>query len=282
MKLRVLAVVGVSVLGFVTPVRAAHPNIMCVDLGPDTLQGRSGDDIWERAIATIGTNDADHEEPFEEGCVVLEGDFGGTQFDFEVTGVADPDSSDTPQTPDLTCTIETGSNRCSVTLPESDGGTQSIRGWIDVDRSDLTVEADTNEGADEASAPGSFGEPDGTDVQEWEWSPAGPPPCGSDLICEQTITIQYRRWRGTFYGTVTRENAGCAPSRVTVWKVRRGDDDRIATTTADLDSWRIRTYDRQRGRFYAVLHRTWVNAPNSEPPRRDSCVRARSASIVVP
>ncbi|HYZ28272.1 MAG TPA: hypothetical protein VE570_04385 [Thermoleophilaceae bacterium] len=108
------------------------------------------------------------------------------EVDFEVTGGPGDQDGDTPQTPDMTCTTAGGDAHhpatCAVsyTEPLNQGGSDSVRAWIDADGQDSTVDGDLAEGEnDNASgsggcAPGTKGpgdtpEPDGTDCVEKRW-----------------------------------------------------------------------------------------------------------------
>lgn len=267
MKLRALGVVVVLLATLGSPARASHPNVMCVDVGMNERYGMAGDDAVEYVRATIGTNDADHEPPTQEGCVPIESDFGGTEIDYEIAGAGDPDASDTPETPDMTCTVPLGANNCYVEPPPAGGGTQTIRAWIDGDHDNATVEADRTEGADQNTAPGDSPEPDPTDVMNWIWTHGDPPPevCGPDATCSQRITIDYRRWRGTFFGRVFAEHESCGRRRVVVWRVIRGrGDERVAFTHVGNGrqvDWRIPTYEYEPGRrYYAVVKPGYVES----------------------
>lgn len=90
------------------------------------------------------------------------------QVNFEVTGPSDPDGGYSPETPDLTCTIQTGSSSCdSNGYPGFAPGTDTIRGWV------AAHPRDENEGRVPGSeeAPPQLGgdEPDTTDVVEKTW-----------------------------------------------------------------------------------------------------------------
>ncbi|HEX2196156.1 MAG TPA: Ig-like domain-containing protein [Actinomycetota bacterium] len=99
----------------------------------------------------------------------------GTRISAEAVGANDPDSGDTPETPDFQCrTNQEGV--CSFTHgPGGNGSTNSqgvtrYRAWIDQDDANSTVEADRTEGRDENGEPGSQPESDGTDVVEKTWT----------------------------------------------------------------------------------------------------------------
>jgi hypothetical protein len=282
MKARVLVLVMVAVAALAVPASASHPNIMCLDVGMNERYGTADDDMIEYVRATIGTNDADHQEPFQEGCVPLEGDFQGTQIDFEISGAADPDSSDSPETPDMTCTVPPGNNGCLVTPPPSADGTQISRAWFDSDGIDATVEADRTEGYDQTTMPGDQPEPDGTDVMQWIWTSSEPrPECGTDDVCRQRVTIRYLSRQRTFFGEITKESAHCRPGRVTLWRVRPGDDRRIASRSGEIGEWRVGTYPATHGRYYATISKTYADVPNSEPPFTYECLPDRSRTVGV-
>ena len=111
---------------------------------------------------------------------------GRAGIDAEATGANDPDDSDSPRSPDFSCTTSQDDPRtenvneggtCSFSHgPDGRGttnetGTTTYRAWIDVDGSNSTAEADATEGRDENAQSGTLGEPDGTDVVEKLWKP---------------------------------------------------------------------------------------------------------------
>src|SRR5687767_15152509 len=135
-----------------TGASASHPTQICLDLDPDRHHAVNNDDITDTVWAYPGATDAGH-PPQYQGCVTErtgpDQDWTDTQIDFEITGVGDNDG-DTPETPDLTCTVGAGGGGCSVPPPRSAGGEQTIRGWIDLDKDDQTMEGvDLSEGYDE-------------------------------------------------------------------------------------------------------------------------------------
>src|SRR5688500_18155209 len=120
---RILGGLGVLVLLASLPVvaRAAHPTQICLDVRPDRKGALSNDGDAEELEAAVGATDADHEEPHQDGCVIGEGG-GQTQVDFEITGVSDPDESDSPQSPYMSCTTRDGTAFCTVLPPSAAGG----------------------------------------------------------------------------------------------------------------------------------------------------------------
>lgn len=266
---------------------AAHPTQLCLDIEPDETYATSNDDVIEALQAHPGGTDAGH-PPEHEGCVtglVEPGqDWDGTNIDFEIVGVADPDSSDTPATPDMTCTIPAGTDNCTVHPPPSGGGSQVIRAWIDLDGSDVTVEADMAEGYDESASPGDQGEPDTTDVSQWIWThmDSEPLPCGADGVCWRKITVDYKQRKGTFFGAIFNEGPSCRESVIRVKKVRRSRPDKIVAKATDSDGeWRIRTFDSHRGRYYAVLARSVLPIRDGDPSTYYECSRARTRNITL-
>lgn len=112
------------------------------------------------------------------GCTVRDSAgalVGSARVDVEATGANDPDSGNTPTTPDFTCTTS-GSGTCTfVHSNNTDGsGTTTYRAWVDADNSNSTVEADQAEGQDAATTPGTVGENDNTDVVTATWAAGAP------------------------------------------------------------------------------------------------------------
>src|SRR5688572_20587884 len=91
------------------PASSSHPTRTCLDIDPEVKHGVSNDDIADDSLrASPGATDAGH-PPEHEGCVTEQVEsgqnWGGTNIDFEIIGDGDPDASDSPDTPDLTCTV---------------------------------------------------------------------------------------------------------------------------------------------------------------------------------
>jgi hypothetical protein len=118
---------------------------------------------------------------------------GTIEVDLEISGPGDTDGGNTPSSPDKECTVAIGSATCTVTHTSSVAGTDTIRGWIDEDGNDATVEADTTEGADAGNA--SVGEPSGgTDV------PGGTP--------EEDLTdVVLKTWSGAVSAVLDCDDA---------------------------------------------------------------------------
>lgn len=96
----------------------------------------------------------------------------------EITGAGDtdPNPSDSPVTPDESCTTATD-GKCSITHTSANEGSTTYRSWID-DNEDEPVagpegdeDPDTAEGRNEEVTPGDKSEPDNTDVTEKTWTP---------------------------------------------------------------------------------------------------------------
>ena len=111
-------------------------------------------------------------------------------IDFELDGVNDVSSSIngvgyTPAHPDFGCrTDENGQCSISHGPATTRAGTTTYTAWIDEDNHNPTVEADADEGRDEARQDGSRPEPDNTDVVERQWTP-------SRLDCEpESVALQ--------------------------------------------------------------------------------------------
>ena len=249
--------------------------MMCVDIGEDVRYTVSNDDIVDVMWAYPGSTDADH-PPRYEGCVTEKVEpgqnWGGTNIDWEVTGAGDPDSSDSPETPDRTCTVPEGGASCTV-YPFPTEGSQTVRAWIDFDHDDVTVEADMSEGYDEAAEPGDMAEPDATDATLFQWDRA-------EHDVETKTTIVFNEDTRTFRGAVRSQHPLCSEGRSVKLFKRRRDRERVlvdTVTTDDEGSWEVPGYRPRRGRFYAV-------AP---PARFDDlvgeieCLRDRSRTIEI-
>jgi hypothetical protein len=279
-------VLCLGLVAMIVPVASAsHPTQMCLDIDPDQAFPMSNDDSIDRLWAYPGATDADH-PPQHEGCVTErtepDQDWGGTNIDFEITGVADPDESDSPSSPDMTCTVSQGSGKCSVTPPVSAGGEQTIRGWIDIDLDNETVELDAGEGRDEEKEPGDQPEPDMTDVATWMWTHGDPPPapCGNDDVCWSRITIDYQPPDHQFLGQIRREDGSCGAGTVTLWKRRSGPDRRVAEAASSDRSWELVLDHAVTGRFYAKLSKTQTAVYYGNGPRYE-CEKDRSPTIRV-
>lgn len=258
--------------------RASHPTTMCLDLDPDqqTIPMNdlgSGGPLW----AYPGVTDAEH-PPQYEGCgseaTGHYQDWGGTNIDFEFTGAGDVDASDSPSTPDQTCTVVEGGTGCSIS-PQGPGGggVQTIRAWIDTDLNGATVEADTSEGYDEVTEPGTTPEPDATDVAQWIWEGIH----GDPIEHETALTIAYRRRAGIFRGAVLSEGPCVIDRPVRLDKRVGGMWVVKGRTQTDSDGrWRLEGYGRARGRYRAVASRLRVEAENT------NCLRGRSPHLRVP
>lgn len=228
-----------------TSASASHPTQMCLDIDPDHASPMSNDDIVDSIWAYPGATDAGH-PPQYGGCVtelVQPGqDWTGTQIDFEITGVADPDEpdSDSPRTPDMTCTVGEGAGGCAAYPPPSAGGEQTIRAWIDFDKDNATMDGvDTTEGPDEDTQGGTYGEPDMTDVALWTWTHGDPPPpCEGDCRHPTEVTLRYDGSDDRFHGRVTSRENGCMKRRsVELRRVREGPDLLVSSVATGWRGW---------------------------------------------
>ena len=257
--------IGSSVAAF-----AAHPTQMCLDLEQEHTYDTSNDDYMYRLLAYPGATDAGHPAEHDE-CVtelVEPGqDWEGTEIDFEII---EDDDGDTPEEPDMTCTVGEGQASCWVAPPSAEDGTQTIRGWIDLDQNGPEVEADRSEYPDDDAD-----NLDGTDVVLWQWSTEG-------MTSASSVTIDYVRRIGGFRGRVTSNYGPCSADRTVKVFKRRTDGRRLIGTseTDENGSWRVTGLGNIRGRFYAVATRT---TRNSASPGRDmTCLRDRSPAVRVP
>lgn len=123
-------------------------------------------------------------------------DLAAIEVDFEIVGVGDSDGGNSPASPDRSCTVAVGvpddpastnvdeSRTCSIKYKGTVEGRDEVRGWIDEDGSNSTVEADMGEPP--VAGEGSSGQ-DATDVVVTEWFAATPK--GARLDCSpETFT----------------------------------------------------------------------------------------------
>lgn len=243
-----------------TSASASHPTQLCLDIDPDRASPISNDDIVDPIQAYPGVTDAGH-PPQYEGCVIEliqpSQDWTGTQIDFEITGVADPDEpdSDSPGTPDMTCTVDEGAGGCTAYPPPSSGGEQTIRAWIDIDKDNTTMEgADRTEGPDEGTEGGTYGEPDMTDVALWTWTHGDPPPpCEGDCRHPTAVTLRYDGSKDRFHGQVTSPKNECMKRRsVELRRVRKGPDLFVSSVATGWRGWWSIYLERARPGTYRV------------------------------
>ncbi|MGH2702111.1 MAG: hypothetical protein ACRDJ2_10105 [Actinomycetota bacterium] len=128
---------------------------------------------------------------------------GDIEIDVEIAGPGDPagvGEGDTPSSPDDGCTVVVGARECTVRYDGQKDhvpGTDTVRAWIDHDKSNAVAEADVNEGQDAAATPGDTPEPDVTDVSTVRWFTGLPG--RAELTCDDgaaavggTISVQCR------------------------------------------------------------------------------------------
>lgn len=168
----VLAVVMLaSMVGFAAPAAANHPS-SCLDLTPETASNPAGTNHTITAQLRVVTATC------TGGAVTPTN--GPVNIDFEITGVNDVDGGNTPDTPDLTCTVTVNASSCTVTYSGNGTGTDTIRGWIDHDG--LTPAQGGQTEADLGEAQGGE-DSDTTDVVTKTWT-AG---TASRLDCDDAV-----------------------------------------------------------------------------------------------
>ena len=251
------------------PAGASHPQSLCIDAEPDRHFAVSNDDLGDSLTVSRGGSDADH--PPDSDCHIEAGSTGDSvEIDFEVTGAADPDSGDSPETPDLTCTIEAEASTCSIVPPVSGGGSQEIVAWVDEDQDNQTIELDLAEGQDEDSSSGDAGEPDNTDVVEWMWTHRDPP--------QTVVTIRYQREEGSFKGSIGAPIWKCQRGRTVTVKRRKPGRDLILKSDISnrRGNWRVSGFPLIRGKFYAVARpKKFIDHAGNE----QRCNRAFSPTV---
>ncbi|HEX2235567.1 MAG TPA: hypothetical protein VHK89_04780 [Actinomycetota bacterium] len=125
-------------------------------------------------------------------------DVAPVEVDFEIVGVGDTDGGNTPGSPDRSCTVAVGalddpastnvdeSRTCSIKYKGTVEGRDEVRGWIDEDGSNASVEADMAE--QPAAGEGAAGQ-DGTDVVVTEWFPATPKDARLDCAESPVVVV---------------------------------------------------------------------------------------------
>lgn len=166
-------VVALALIALLVPfgeyARANHGS-RSLDVSPEQ-QTKDPDATGEESGVAILTAAISSEPTFSTGAL---------NIDFELE--AGPhDSENSPKFPDKSCSIPVGQTSCQVSYDGTATGTDRWRVWIDHDGNNETTEADTTEGRNEQTAPGTpstlltgcmanQSEPDCTDVVEVKWS----------------------------------------------------------------------------------------------------------------
>ena len=258
---------GDDVAGTATPPAPANDDIDVVskvwrnatpatdlDCSPETATTERDEDHTIDCTATDGTNGV-----------------SGTEVDIEAVGANDPDGSNSPTSPDFTCTTD-NDGTCSVThnpAAGSDTGETTYRAWIDEDYTDTTNESDGGEARDETATPGAA-EPDNTDVVSNEWV----------ADSERTISLdsnrnkQERGKRVRFTGSIDGD-PNCEDGETVRLRrsVKSGGFKTMATTVTDNSGdFEFEIVVRKTRDYKAV-------APATSAP--DACDKARSPVVRV-
>ena len=150
---------------------ANHPANSCIDLEPETADGKVGDTYTITAILkTLQNGECTGAELQPTEPVVV---------NFELTGPNDPDNGNTPQTADLTCTINRNKTNCEVRYEAAQAGNDTILGYLDHDQDNVF---DAGEPSDEVTR---------TTTQQ------GPPPPPAAPTCAGFETDQRNQVVGT-------------------------------------------------------------------------------------
>ena len=129
-----LALMASVLVGLGAVAQANHPAGSCIDIAPESDTSPVGD--TQTVTVTLRTleGDACTGAPLTPGK-------GPITVDFEVTGPNDPDAGNTPDTPDLSCTITKKASECAVSYANPNQGTDTIVGWIDENKNGV-IDAD--------------------------------------------------------------------------------------------------------------------------------------------
>jgi hypothetical protein len=199
-----------------------------------------------------------------------------TNVDVEATGENDPDSENSPTSPDFTCntvsdntsTPADESGSCTFTHgpgnPTAAAGTTTYRAWIDADNSNTTVEADQEEGRNEATTPGTKPEPDDTDVVEKNWQAPGlectPETDSNPTGTSHTVTCSYR----------TSDNQPVSGANIDAEATGANDPDNgdspqnpDFTCTTDQNGQCSFTHSGNTNNTGTTTYRAWVDSDNN-------------------
>ena len=184
----------------------------------------------------------------------------GERVDVEATGTNDPDNSNSPQSPDFTCTTDEN-GQCSFTHTGNNPGRTEYRAWIDEDGSNSTNEADMEEGRDENAQPGSEPEADETDVVEKFWV-ASRLDCSPETATRQTGTTH------TITCTATHNNNNVGGTQIDIEITGANDPDNsdsrqspdLSCVTADNGQCTFTHTGQASGQ---TLYRAWIDADSN-------------------
>ncbi len=119
---------------------ANHPANSCIDLEPETAEVTAGGRHTITAtLKTLENGECTGAEVQPTTPVVI---------NFEITGPNDPDNGNTPDTPDLTCTINRNKSSCQVQYTADKTGNDTILGYLDHDQDNVF---DQDEPSDEVT-----------------------------------------------------------------------------------------------------------------------------------
>ena len=220
-----------SMVVFAAPAAANHPS-SCLDLTPETATNAAGTNHTITASLRVVTAQC------TGGAVTP--DNGPVNVDFEISGPNDVDGGNTPETPDLTCTVGVNASSCTATYSGNNMGADTIRGWIDHDG--LTPAQGGVTEADLAETQGGE-DSDTTDVVTKTWT-AGP---ASRLDCDDaTGPDTERETNPSLSGAASNESYLCrvtdaAGNPILAGTIVRGElttgpNDPDATDGASFDS----------------------------------------------
>jgi hypothetical protein len=162
---------------FAAPAEATHTGTKCLDVEPETDTNPTGTTHTVTATLRNGQQQSPGPPPVGPRCNSEDPAAPQQQLEgpaliyFEITGPNDPDNSNTPQSPDRSCTIEVGSSSC--VMPEYLGtrpGTDTIRGFV----ADSTVDSDEPAADNNVFQIPASNEPDKTDAVTKRWVASGP------------------------------------------------------------------------------------------------------------
>lgn len=219
-----------SMVVVATPAAANHPS-SCLDLTPETATNQAGTNHTITATLRVITANC------TGGAVTPTN--GPVNIDFEIAGPNDVDGGNSPDTPDLTCTIGVQASSCTVTYSGNGTGTDTIRGWIDHDG--LTPAQGGATEADLAEAQGQE-DSDTTDVVSKTWTAGAATrvdcddPVGPDTERETNPSLSGAASNETYTCTTTDAAGNVIGGTVVNGELTAGPNDPDATDGASFDT----------------------------------------------
>ena len=192
----------------------------------------------------------------------------GVNIDFEnQNGNNDPDTANTPSTPDFTCTVPQGARECFIEY-QGARGSDVFRVWIDADKVQTTTEADLSEGryagpndcSEQEDGPQSLectGDPPPLNPATGNGCPANPsspqtsPPSTTEPDCTDVVQRTFRA--GSVALLDCDDSAGASnPDSERETNVNRPAGQNANAPDPSTETYRCEAFDQFDGRINGV------------------------------